>query len=76
MPALREKIMSLINSGNPRNRSVLVVQNFISHMRRDTEARHSGNASPPQVMKPPSGDTGQFIKLSLGNAEALKRGSS
>ncbi len=44
--AFRKEIMALIYGCNPGNRTALVIENLISHMRRDTKPCHSGYAGP------------------------------
>ena len=70
--ALHEEIMALIDGRHARNRPVLVIEDFIGNVGCNAKPCHSGHAGPPQVMKPPSGDAGQLIKLSLGRAEILE----
>jgi hypothetical protein len=74
--AFRKKIMTLIHSRNPGNRPILVIKDFISYVGRNTQPCHSGYAGPPQIMKPPTGDARQSVKLSLGNAEVLEGSGS
>jgi len=46
-PPLREKFVALVNRGDARNRSGLVIENLVGDMRRNAKARHSGDAGPP-----------------------------
>jgi hypothetical protein len=50
---LVEKIMALIDCGDARDRSGLVIENFIGDVRRDAEAGHPGYADAPQIVKTP-----------------------
>ena len=74
--SLGKKIVALIDGRNARNRPVLVVKDFIGNVGCNAKPCHSGYAGPPQVMKPPTADAGQLIKLSLGKAEVLERNAS
>ena len=48
-----KKIMALIDRGDARDRSGLVIENFVGDVRRDAEARHPGYAGAPQIVKTP-----------------------
>ena len=74
--SLGKKIVALIDSRNARYRPVLVVKDFVGNMGCNAKPCHSRYAGPPQVMKPPTDDAGQLIKLSLGQTEVLKRNGS
>ncbi|SRR5713101_5709607 len=71
--ALVEKIMALIDGGNARDRSGLVIENFIGDVRRDAEACHPRYASAPQIVKTPVLYVRLVIKLPLRKGESLKR---
>jgi hypothetical protein len=45
--------MALIDCGDARDCSGLVIENFIGDVRRDAEARHPGYAGAPQIVKTP-----------------------
>lgn len=68
--------MTLIYCRDTRDSPVLVIKDFIGYVGRDTEPCHSGYAGPPQVMKPPTGQTRQLVKLSLRSAEVLEGSGS
>jgi hypothetical protein len=73
--SLGKKIVALIDGSNARNRPVLVVKDFIGNVGRNAKPCHSRYAGPPQVMKPPTADARQLIKLPLGQTEVLKMSS-
>ena len=54
-PALREKLVALVDSRNPRDRAGLVIEDLIGHVWSDTQTSHSGHTSPAQIMQPPAG---------------------
>jgi hypothetical protein len=68
--------MTLIHSRDTRDRPVLVIKDFIGYVGHNTEPCHSGYAGPPKVMKPPTCDARQLVKLSLGNAKVLEGSGS
>jgi hypothetical protein len=70
--AFCRKIVALINSCNPGNRSILVIEDLVGYVGCNAKPSHSGYAGPPQVMKPPSGDARQLVQLSLGRAKILE----
>ena len=45
--ALVEKIMALIDCGDTRDRSGLVIEDFVGDMRWDAEAGHPGDTGAP-----------------------------
>ena len=51
--AFGEKIMTLIDSGDARDRSGLVIEDFIGDVRWDAEASHPRYAGAPQIVKTP-----------------------
>ena len=48
-----EKIMALIDCGDARDRSGLVIENLIGDVRWNAEAGHPGYAGAPQIVKTP-----------------------
>jgi hypothetical protein len=62
LPALREEFVSLVYSGNPRDRAGIVIENLVRDVRRNPEAGHSGYAGPAQVMKAPPDHAGDLIE--------------
>ena len=73
---LGKKIVALIDGRNARNCSVLMVKDFIGNVGCNAEPCHPGYAGSPQVMKPPSGDARQSVKLPFGRAKILERSGS
>src|SRR5258706_2565355 len=71
--ALVEKIMALIDCGNARDRSGLVIENFVGDVRRDAEACHPRYAGAPQIVKTPVVYARHVVKLPLRKGESLKR---
>jgi hypothetical protein len=64
--------VSLIDCRNSCDRAGLVIEDLVSHMRSNAEARHSRNACPAQIMKAPSGDLGKFVEVAFGNRKVLE----
>ena len=75
-PPFREKFVALINGRNPRNRPDLVIEDLVGDVWRDAKARHSRDAGPPQVVKPPLIHSGEPIKHPLDPAKIVKRPGS
>ncbi len=70
--SLREELVSLIDCRNSCDRAGPVIEDLVSHMRSNAEARHSRNACPAQIMKAPSGDLGKFVEVAFGNRTVLE----
>jgi len=68
--------VALVDGRNPGNRSDLVIENLIGDMRRNAKARHSRDAGPTQVVKPPFGHAGEPIQHPLDPAKIMKRPGS
>jgi len=71
--ALAEKLVTLIDRGDPRDCPRLVVEDFIGNVRSNPQPGHSRYASSAQIVKMPPGDLGKFVKLTFGSREVLKR---
>jgi len=50
LPSLGEEFMPLVDGSDPRDRSRLMVEDLVSHVRRHAHAGHTGNNSPAQIM--------------------------
>ena len=62
LPALREELVPLVYGGNPRDRAGVVIENLVRDVGRNPEAGHTGYAGPAEVMKAPSGYSGDVIE--------------
>ena len=71
--ALREKLVALVNSCDSRDRTRLMIEDFVGHMGGNAQPSHAGDASPPQIMNSPSGHSRELIEDTFGSAEFLER---
>src|SRR5262249_50515872 len=70
--ALRQKLVTLIDGGNPGDRPTLVVENLVGDVRRNPKTRHAGHTRSPQIVKAPARHAREFVELAFGGAEVLK----
>ena len=72
-PPLGEELVPLIDRRNTRDRSALMIQDFIGNVGCNAKPRHARHASAPQIMQTPAGHSGKLVKPALGTAERRKR---
>ena len=60
--ALRQKVVALVYGRDARDRSGLVVKNFIGDMRCNPQPGHPGHAGPTQIMQAPAGYARELIE--------------
>jgi hypothetical protein len=66
---LREELVPLVYSRNARNRTGLVIKDFVRYVRRNAQPCDPGHESPAQVMQRPTGHSGELIEQSLASAK-------
>ena len=71
-PALREKVVTLVDRRDSCDCARLVIEDFVGHMRRNAKTRHPRNAAPAQIMEPPPGHSRQPIKFVFRSTELLE----
>jgi hypothetical protein len=63
--SLGQKFVALVDGRHSRNRPLLVVENLIGNMRRHSKPGHTRNYGSSEIVEPPSGDAGEFVKRAL-----------
>jgi hypothetical protein len=63
--SLGQELMALIHGCDARDRATLMVEDLVSHVRRNPEPGHTGHHRPPQVMQRPIRNAGQPIEPSF-----------
>ena len=64
--------MPLVHCRNARDRTGLMIENLVCHVRRNSEPGHAGHAGPAQIMEPPVGHSLDVIKQAFGMREVLE----
>ena len=72
-PHLGQVSEAIIDTGHTAQRPILMVQNSLSHMWRDTELSHAGRNRPTDVVQRPIRRARQRMQLLLPLAEATDR---
>jgi len=70
--ALRHEVVALINCGDTRDRSSLVIENLVRDVWRDAEARHPRDARPSKVVKAPTSYARKLVDITFCPAEPLE----
>src|SRR5688572_27894798 len=73
LPALGHELVALIDGRDAGDGSDLMVEDLVSHMRRNTQTRHSGYTGAAQIVQPPIAHATDRIEPYLVVAKALKR---
>src|SRR5262245_42116778 len=70
--SLAHKLVTLVDGRNARDRAGLMVQYFVSNMRRNPEPGHSRYASAPQIVKAPPSHSRELIQPAFCSTEFLE----
>ena len=73
---LTEKLVTLIDRRNARDRAGLVIKNLVGNVRRNAETCHPGNTGAAQVVQPPVSYPTELIQCSFRPAKCCKRSGS
>src|SRR5262245_52218882 len=72
MLSFSQELVALIDRGNSRNRSCLVVQYFVCNVGSNPEPSHAAHNRPAQIVKHPPTDTGNLVEPLFVRRECLE----